>query len=110
MPVAWIIELFRDFYGHSPSEAFVFSANASMVEAIIPIPFDNNLAECDVRMIKVKQKISGSFRTRHGADTFCSLRSYISTARKNNLNLIVSLQQALLGKPFLPSSLFGEAE
>jgi len=74
------------------------------------IPFDNNLAERDVRMIKVKQKISGSFRTQHGADTFCSLRSYISTARKNNLNVIVSLQQALLGKPFLPSSLLGEAE
>jgi len=74
------------------------------------IPFDNNLAERDVRMIKVKQKISGSFRTRHGADTFCSLRSYISTVRKNDLNVSVSLQQALLGNPFLPSSLLGEAE
>lgn len=69
------------------------------------VPFDNNLAERDVRMIKVKQKISGSFRTQHGADTFCSLRSYISTVRKNNLNVILSLQQALLGKPFLVSSL-----
>ena len=74
------------------------------------IPFDNNLAERDVRMIKVKQKISGSFRTQHGADTFCALRSYISTVRKNNLNVIISLQQALLGKPFLPMSLLSEAE
>ena len=74
------------------------------------VPFDNNLAERDLRMIKVKQKISGSFRTQHGADTFCSLRSYISTVRKNNLNVIFSLQQALLGNPFLASSLSGEAE
>ncbi|MCK5787151.1 MAG: IS66 family transposase [Candidatus Sabulitectum sp.] len=74
------------------------------------VPFDNNLAERDVRMIKVKQKISGSFRTQNGADTFCALRSYISTVRKNNLNVIASLHDALLGKPFLPSRLLGEAE
>ncbi len=74
------------------------------------VPFDNNLAERDVRMIKVKQKISGSFRTQHGADTFSALRSYISTVRKNNLNVIASLHNALLGKPFLPSSLLSEAE
>lgn len=65
------------------------------------VPFDNNLAERDVRMIKVKQKISGSFRTQHGADTFASLRSYISTVRKNDLNVIDALRQALLGSPFL---------
>ena len=74
------------------------------------VPFDNNLAERDVRMIKVKQKISGSFRTQHGADTFSALRSYISTVRKNNLNVIASLHNALLGKPFLPSRLLSEAE
>jgi len=68
------------------------------------VPFDNNLAERDIRMIKVKQKISGSFRTRHGADTFAALRSYISTVQKNDLNVIQALRHALLGKPFLLQS------
>lgn len=68
------------------------------------IPFDNNLAERDVRMIKVKQKVSGAFRTKNGADTFCALRTYISTARKQGINAIDALFNAFLGQPFLPTT------
>jgi transposase len=68
------------------------------------IPFDNNLVERDVRMIKVQQKVSGCFRTEDGAHIFCALRSYISTARKHGLNAIDAIYNAFLDQPFIPDN------
>nr|QNO44451.1 hypothetical protein OHDJCCFA_00008 [Methanosarcinales archaeon ANME-2c ERB4] len=59
------------------------------------VPFDNNHAERDVRMMKLRQKISGTFRTTVGADVFCSIRGYISTVRKNGHHVLDAIQDAL---------------
>ena len=68
------------------------------------IPFDNNLVERDVRMIKVQQKVSGCFRAEDGAHIFCALRSYISTARKHGLNAIDAIYNAFLDQLIIPDN------
>jgi transposase len=66
------------------------------------VPFDNNQAERDVRMLKVQQKVSGSFRSDWGADAFACLRGYLSTLRKQGVALLAALETVVAGHPLYP--------
>ena len=67
------------------------------------IPFDNNQSERDLRMMKLRQKISGTFRSFEALVNFCRIRGYVSTARKNGVNAMDALQRVFLGSPFVPT-------
>ena len=66
------------------------------------VPFDNNQAERDLRMIKVQQKVSGTFRDDAGADAFCRIRGYIATLRKQARHVLTALELTFTGHPPLP--------
>ena len=67
------------------------------------VPFENNQAERDIRMMKLQQKISGTFRSIQGAVSFCRIRGYISTVKKNTLSVIDAIKGVFNGNPFFPS-------
>ena len=66
------------------------------------VPFDNNLAERDIRMMKVKMKISGGFRDKSTAEAVVLIRSYISTIRKKGIRVIEAITSAFNNNPWIP--------
>ena len=78
------------------------------------VPFDlpaprlrqagNTRSERDLRMMKLRQKISGTFRSVDALVDFCRIRGYVSTARKNGLNALDALRRVFLGDPFVPGA------
>uniref|UniRef100_UPI0013EB5128 IS66 family transposase n=1 Tax=Methanolobus psychrotolerans TaxID=1874706 RepID=UPI0013EB5128 len=66
------------------------------------VPFDNNQAERDIRMTKVQQKISGTFRSEQGARNFCRIRGYVSTVSKNSMSVIDSINAIFYGDSLIP--------
>jgi transposase len=67
------------------------------------IPFDNNQAEQDLRMLKVQQKIAGSFRADTGSEAFARLRGYLVSMRKQGVALLAALQSVFSGQPLYPA-------
>lgn len=91
-----LLERLRDY--RAECLAFLFD---------LSLPFTNNEAERDLRMFKVKSKISGGFRTAAGADIYCRLRSYMMTCQKQRMGLLNSLQSVFAGSVPMPH--FGDA-
>ncbi len=87
-----LLDRFRDH----PDEILAFMRDFA-------VPFDNNQSERDLRMMKLRQKISGAFRSFDALVNFCRIRGYVSTARKNGVNALDALQRVFCGYPFVPT-------
>jgi len=93
----------------SPAACLLERLNAHRGEVVrfledLRVPPTNNLAERDIRMVKLQQKISGCWRTLDGAQAFLTVRSYVATARKHGINPLVALRRLFEGDPWLPTA------
>jgi len=68
------------------------------------VPFDNNAAEREIRMGKLRIKVSGCMRSMAGAIAFCAIRSYLSTAAKHGIGMLDALTRAAAGTPWIPGT------
>ena len=75
-----------------PTLTFLFAKNFA-------VPFDNNQAERDIRMVKVKTKVSSCFRSFDGAKAYLKIMSYVSTAKKHGINAYKAIVNAMSGNP-----------
>jgi len=66
------------------------------------VPFDNNASEREIRMVKVRVKVSGSMRSEHGARAFLRIRSYLQTTRKHGIDWLQALTDLFERVPWLP--------
>ena len=67
-------------------------------------PFDNNAAECQVRMVKVRQKVSGCSRSPAGAQWFCAVRSHVATAARHGIGMFDALVHLVQGECWMPET------
>ena len=88
-------------FAKHPSAVLAFMYN-------FQIAFTNNQAERDLRPAKIKENISGTFRSEAGGEMYCRIRGYISTARKNTISAFDALSRAFSGRPFIPDMKFAE--
>jgi transposase len=82
-------------------------AEVTLFATDLAVPFTNNQAESDLRMVKLQQKISGAFRAREGADRLAKVRSYISTAAKHGVDAMDVLTALFAGHPWMPPTPIG---
>ena len=68
------------------------------------MPFDNNAAEREIRMSKLRIKVSGCMRSMTGAENFCAIRSYLATTAKHGIGKLDALTRAATGTPWMPET------